>query len=98
MTPRAPSSSEFAYVKDEGEEATMADAIRVADIAAQQHREAIRAARKAREERYAKMQAERQARYAARKAAQKGEEKPAEEKAEEAAPAEEAPVAEKEAE
>lgn len=90
--------TEFAYVKDEGEEATMADAIRVADIAAQQHREAIRAARKAREERYAKMQAERQARYAARKAAQKGEEKPAEEKAEEAAPAEEAPVAEKEAE
>ncbi len=86
--------TEFAYVKDEGEEATMADAIRVADIAAQQHREAIRAARKAREERYAKMQAERQARYAARKAAQKGEEKPAEE----AAPAEEAPVAEKEAE
>ena len=43
--------TEFAYTKDEGEEATMADAIRVADIAAEQHRQAVRAARKAREER-----------------------------------------------
>ena len=57
-----------AHVKDEGEEATMADAIKVADIAAEQHRAAVRAARKAREERYAKMQAERNARFAARKA------------------------------
>ena len=84
--------TEVAYTKDEGEEATMADAIRVADIAAEQHRAAIRAARKAKEERYAKMQAERQARYAARKAAAeatKGEKK-------EAAPeaAQEAPKAE----
>ena len=77
--------TEVAYTKDEGEEATMADAIRVADIAAEQHRAAVRAARKAREERYAKMQAERQARFAARKAAKEGkapeakpEEKPAE--------------------
>ena len=71
--------TEIAYTVDEGEEATMADAIRVADIAAEQHRAAIRAARKAREERFAKMQAERQARYAARKAAQQqGGEKPAE--------------------
>ena len=61
--------TEVAYVKDEGEEATMADAIKVADIAAEQHRAAVRAARKAREERYAKIQAERAARFAARKAA-----------------------------
>ena len=60
--------TEVAYVKDEGEEATMADAIKVADIAAEQHRAAVRAARKAREERYAKIQAERAARFAARKA------------------------------
>ena len=61
--------TEIAYTVDEGEEATMADAIKVADIAAEQRRAAIRAARKAREEHYAKMQAERQARYAARKEA-----------------------------
>ncbi len=83
--------TEVAYTKDEGEEATMADAIRNADIAAEQHRAAVRAARKAREERYAKMQAERQARFAARKAAKeaaaKGEEaKPEEAKAEQVAP------------
>ncbi len=60
--------TEIAYTVDEGEEATMADAIKVADIAAEQRRAAIRAARKAREEHYAKMQAERQARFAARKA------------------------------
>lgn len=57
-----------AHIKDEGEEATMADAIKVADVAAEQRRAALRAARKAREERYAKMQAERNARFAARKA------------------------------
>ena len=82
--------TEVAYTKDEGEEATMADAIRVADIAAEQHRQAVRAARKAREERYAKMQAERQARFAARKAAKDKENKPAAE----APKAEEAPAAE----
>ena len=83
--------TEVAYVKDEGEEATMADAIRVADVQAEQHRAAVRAARKAKEERYAKMQAERQARYAARKAAAeaaKGEKKEGE------APKAEAPKAE----
>ncbi len=79
--------TEVAFTKDEGEEATMADAIRVADIAAEQHRAAVRAARKAREERFAKMQAERQARYAARKAAKAGS-KPAEEKPAEEKPAE----------
>jgi small subunit ribosomal protein S2 len=60
--------TEIAYTVDQGEEATMADAIRVADIAAEQHRAAVRAARKAREERYQKMQAERAARFAARRA------------------------------
>ncbi len=89
--------TEVAYTKDEGEEATMADAIRVADIAAEQHRAAVRAARKAREERYAKLQAERQARFAARKAAKEGaakaEEKPEEKPGEKPA---EAPVAEEE--
>ena len=88
----------IAYTKDEGEEATMADAIRVADIAAEQHRAAVRAARKAREERFAKMQEERKARYAARKAAQQAAsgnaEKPAEAKPEEK-PAEEKPAEEK---
>ncbi len=86
--------TEFAYIKDEGEEATMADAIRVADAAAEQHRAAVRAARKAKEERYQKMQEERRARYAARKAAEaatrgeKKEEAPKAEKQVEAAPAE----------
>lgn len=75
--------TEVAYVKDEGEEATMVDAIRVADIAAEQRKAAIRAARKKREERYAKMQAERAARHAPRAA--KGEEAAAP-AAEEAAP------------
>jgi small subunit ribosomal protein S2 len=55
--------TEFAYVKDQGEEATMKDAIRVADIANEQRKAALRAQRKEREERYAKMQADRAARY-----------------------------------
>ena len=79
--------TEFAYIKEEGEEATMDDAIRVADIANEQRKAAIRQARKEREERYQKMQAERLARRAAKAPA----EKPVEEEAkEEAAPAEEA--------
>lgn len=79
--------TEIAYVKDEGEEATMKDAIRNADYINEQRKAAIRAQRKEREERYAKMQAERQARYAAMKAAKEngGEAaKPAEKPAEEA--------------
>lgn len=56
--------TEFAYVKDEGEEATMKDAIRAADIANEQRKAAIRQQRKEREERFARMQAERAARYA----------------------------------
>ncbi len=69
-----------AYVKDEGEEATMKDAIRAADIANEQRRAAIRAQRQEREARNARIQAEKAARWAARKAAQeaKAEEKPAE--------------------
>lgn len=67
--------TEIAHTVDEGEEATMNDAIRVADIAAQQHRDAVRAARKAREERYNKAQAERKARYAAKKAEAEGAKK-----------------------
>lgn len=83
--------TEIAYTVDTGEEATMADAIRVADIAAEQHRAAVRAARKAREERYAKMQAERAARFAARRGSRKDEKK-AEEAPKEAVKEEEAPV------
>jgi len=56
--------TEFAFVKDQGEEATMKDAIRVADIANEQRKAALRAQRKEREEKFAKMQAERAARYA----------------------------------
>ncbi|MCR5091134.1 MAG: 30S ribosomal protein S2 [Bacilli bacterium] len=73
--------TEVAYTKDEGAEATMVDAIRVADIANEQRKAAIRQARKEREERYAKMQAERMARrqaYKAQQEAAKAEEKPAE--------------------
>ncbi|MDD5885357.1 MAG: 30S ribosomal protein S2 [Erysipelotrichaceae bacterium] len=62
--------TEYAYVKDTVEEATMKDAVRAADIANEQRKAAIRAQRQAREERFRKMQAERQARFAARNAAQ----------------------------
>ena len=84
--------TEYAYTKDEGEEATMKDAIRSADAANEARKAAIRAQRAEREERYKKMQAERAARFAARRGekaaaaeAPKAEEKPAEEAA---APAE----------
>ena len=85
--------TEVAYIPDAGE-ATMADAIRVADIAAEQHRQAVRAARRAREERYARMQAERAARYAARKAAREGKPAGADQPKPAEAPAEEAPATE----
>lgn len=62
--------TEVAYTKDEGPEATMVDAIRVADIANEQRKAAIRQARKEREERYQKMQAERMARRQAFRAQQ----------------------------
>lgn len=82
--------TEFAYVKDTAEEATMKDAVRAADIANEQRKAAIRAQKQAREERFKKMQAERNARFAERKAAAEAAkaEEPAEEK-----PAEEAKAA-----
>lgn len=61
--------TEFAYVVDEGEEATMKDAIRNADAANEQRKAALRAARQEREERQKKLQAERAARYRERQAA-----------------------------
>lgn len=85
--------TEVAHTVDKEEEATMNDAIRVADMAAEQHRAAVRAARKAREERLAKMAAERAARFAKRgPRGPKGEGKKEEVKAE--AKAAEAPKAE----
>jgi len=83
--------TEIAYVPDEGEEATMKDAIRNADMINEQRRAAIRAARKEREERYARIQAEKAARYAAMKAAKEQAAKEAAEPKEEEAekPAEE---------
>ena len=77
--------TEIAYTVDAEAEATMDDAVHVADVAAEQHRAAVRAARKAREERYNKAQAERKARYAAKKAEAEGakkEEAPVESKKE----------------
>ena len=67
--------TEIAYTVDAEAEATMDDAVHVADVAAEQHRAAVRAARKAREERYNKAQAERKARYAAKKAEAEGAKK-----------------------
>lgn len=76
----------YSYIPLEGEDATMPDAVKAADIANEQRKAAIRAQRKEREERYLKMQQERAARFV-KKNAQKAEEKPAEKaevKAEEA--------------
>lgn len=63
---------EYAYGKLEGEDATMKDAIRAADIANEQRKAAIRQQRKEREERFARLQAERAARYQAAKQAKEG--------------------------
>lgn len=79
----------IAHVPDEGEEATMKDAIRVADAANEQRKAAIRQQRREREERYRKLQAERAARFAARKGEKPASEKPAEAAAPEAPAAEE---------
>ena len=77
--------TEFAYVKDTAEEATMKDAVHSADAANEQRKAALRAQKQAREERFKKMQAERNARFAEKKAAQAKEEAPkAEAKADEA--------------
>ncbi|MCR4562852.1 MAG: 30S ribosomal protein S2 [Bacilli bacterium] len=77
-----------AYTKDEGEEATMKDAVRNADAVSEARRKAIREQRREREERYAKIQMERAARREAARLAATGEAKPAEEKPAEEKPAE----------
>ena len=64
-----------AYTKDEGDEVTMKDAIRLADKENAEKLARIRAERKARQERYEKEQAERAKARAAREAAAKKAEK-----------------------
>ena len=86
--------TEVAYTKDEGEEATMKDAIRQADKENAERLAAIRKARQEKQERYERMQAFRKQKEAAKegKAAPEAKEevKEAEEK-----PAEEKPAAKK---
>ena len=91
--------TEVAYIKDELEEATMKDAVRLADKENAERLAAIRKARAEKQERFEKMQALRKQREESRKAP-KAEEKPAEEAAEkvEEKPAEEAKAEEKPAE
>ena len=91
--------TEVAYTKDELEEATMKDAVRLADKENAERLAAIRKARAEKQERFEKMQALRKQREESRKAP-KGEEKPAEEAAEKAEekPAEEVKAEEKPAE
>ena len=92
--------TEVAYIKDELEEATMKDAVRLADKENAERLAAIRKARAEKQERFEKMQALRKQREESRKAP-KAEEKPAEEeapKAEEAEKAEEVKAEEKPAE
>lgn len=79
--------TEIAYVPDQNGEANMDDAIRVADIANEQRKAQMRAARAAREERYRKMQEERAARRASREAQGKPDAKPEAKPAETPAPA-----------
>lgn len=69
--------TEFAYVVDEGEEATMKDAVRNADQVNEQRRAALRAARAEREERQRRIQAERAAARAALRAERMGQAAPA---------------------
>ena len=77
--------TEVAYIKDELEEATMKDAVRLADKENAERLAAIRKARAEKQERFEKMQALRKQREESRKS-EKAEAKPAEEapKAEEA--------------
>ena len=84
--------TEIAYVKDELEEATMKDAVRLADKENAERLAAIRKARAEKQERFEKMQALRKQREESRKS-EKAEAKP-EAKPEEAPAAEEAPKAE----
>ena len=98
--------TEVAYTKDEGEEATMKDAIRQADKENAERLAAIRKARQEKQERFERMQAFRKQKEAARleKKAEEAkgeakpeakEEKPAEEKPVEAPKAEKKPAAKK---
>ncbi len=91
--------TEVAYIKDELEEATMKDAVRLADKENAERIAAIRKARQEKQERYEKMQALRKQREESRKAGEakeaKAEEKPAEEVKAEEKPAEEAKAEEK---
>ena len=79
--------TEYAYIKEEGEEATMKDAIRSADLANEARKAAMRAQRAEREERYKRMQNDRTSRYSKRDggrpqdAPKAEQEKPAEVKA-----------------
>jgi small subunit ribosomal protein S2 len=93
--------TEIAYIKDELEEATMKDAVRLADKENAERLAAIRKARAEKQERFEKMQALRKQREESRKAPEakveeapveevKAEEKPVEEK-----PAEKKPAAKK---
>ena len=83
--------TEIAYTKDELEEATMKDAVRLADKENAERIAAIRKARAEKQERFEKMQALRKQREESRKS-EKAEAKPAEE----APKGEEAPKAEEE--
>ena len=84
--------TEVAYVKDELEEATMKDAVRLADKENAERIAAIRKARAEKQERFEKLQALRKQREEARK---NPEAKAEEEAPVEAAPAEEKPAEEK---
>ncbi len=89
--------TEVAYVKDELEEATMKDAVRLADKENAERIAAIRKARQEKQERFEKMQALRKERVEKAKAAEEKapEEAPAAEAKEEAPAAEEKPAAKK---
>lgn len=92
--------TEVAYTKDEGEEATMKDAIRQADKENAERLAAIRKARQEKQERYEKMQAFRKQKEAAKAEAKEGKAEVKEEAKEakptkEEKPAEEKPAAKK---
>ena len=70
FTVEAALAAAFQEHEEEGEEATMKDAIRSADAANEARKAAIRAQRQEREARNARIQAEKKARWEARKAAE----------------------------
>ena len=88
--------TEVAYIKDELEEATMKDAVRLADKENAERIAAIRKARAERQEKFEKMQALRKQREESRKAPEaKPEEAPVEEVKAEEKPVEEKPAEKK---